>query len=277
MRTLITITLLVATLGAQDKGPDYASHIAKLKKKLPHAGFHIVIQKPFVVIGDESRVVIERRSKRTVKWAVDLLKQDYFPKDPNHIIDVWLFKDKRSYRQHVKQLWDVTPHTPYGYYSRQHRVLVMNIETGGGTLVHEIVHPFMEANFEACPAWFNEGLASLYEQCGEADGKIQGRTNWRLRGLKRSVEKKELPTFEWLCGTSTARFYGERSGRNYAQARYLLYYLQQKKLLRKYWKAFTAGVKKDPSGYATLQKILGRTDMKAFQKDWEAWVLKLKY
>jgi len=28
-------------------------------------------------------------------------------------------------------------------------------------LVHEIVHPFMRANFPECPAWFNEGLASL--------------------------------------------------------------------------------------------------------------------
>ena len=40
----------------------------------------------------------------------------------------------------------------------------MNIATGGGTLVHEIVHPFMAANFEQCPSWFNEGLGSLYEQ-----------------------------------------------------------------------------------------------------------------
>ena len=34
----------------------------------------------------------------------------------------------------------------------------MNISTGGGTLVHEIVHPFIEANFPACPPWLNEGL-----------------------------------------------------------------------------------------------------------------------
>ena len=43
---------------------------------------------------------------------------------------------------------------------------IMNIATGGGTLVHEIVHPYVEANFPGCPAWFNEGLGSLYEACG---------------------------------------------------------------------------------------------------------------
>ena len=50
----------------------------------------------------------------------------------------------------------------------------MNISTGGGTLVHEIVHPFVAANFPNCPAWFNEGLGSLYEQSGEVNGAIHG-------------------------------------------------------------------------------------------------------
>ena len=40
----------------------------------------------------------------------------------------------------------------------------MNIGPGPGTLSHELVHPYMEANFPNVPAWFNEGLASLYEQ-----------------------------------------------------------------------------------------------------------------
>jgi hypothetical protein len=75
------------------------------------------------------------------------------------------------------------PTTPYGYYSSTHKALVMNISTGGGTLVHEIVHPFIEANFPNCPAWLNEGLGSLYEQCGEVDGHIHGYTNWRLPGI----------------------------------------------------------------------------------------------
>ena len=59
--------------------------------------------------------------------------------------------------------------------------LVMNIATGGGTLVHEIVHPFMEANFPACPSWFNEGLGSLYEQSGARDGRIVRRRKGRPR------------------------------------------------------------------------------------------------
>ena len=63
----------------------------------------------------------------------------------------------------------------------------MNIGTGGGTLVHEVVHPFIAASFPAAPAWFNEGLASLYEAVREKDGQFWGLPNWRLDGLKRAI------------------------------------------------------------------------------------------
>lgn len=259
------------------RSPDYRAHVAALRKKLPRDGFHIVVQRPFVVVGDESRRVVERRAKGTVKWATDLLKKAYFQKDPDHIIDVWLFKDKPSYRKHVQQLFKQVPDTPFGWYSPRHRALIMNISTGGGTLVHEIVHPFVAANFPDCPAWFNEGLGSLYEQCHEKDGKIMGLTNWRLAGLQEAIRKDKVPSFEALTGTTDSEFYTKDRGTNYAQARYLCYYLQQKGLLRKYYKAFVAARKSDPTGYKTLQTILGRRDMAAFQKEWQEYVLRLRF
>ena len=121
--------------------------------------------------------------------------------------------------------------------------LVMNIATGGGTLVHEIVHPFMAANFAACPSWFNEGLASLYEQSGEEDGQIKGFVNWRLDGLQRTIRAGRLPTFETLCGTTTDEFYHHDKGANYGQARYLCLYLQEHGLLKKFYDEFRDSAK----------------------------------
>ena len=153
----------------------------------------------------------------------------------------------------------------------------MNIGTGGGTLVHEIVHPFMAANFPNCPSWFNEGLASLYEQSAERKGRIVGLTNWRLAGLQQSIRAGQLPSFKTLTHTSSSEFYGEGSGSHYAQARYLMYYLQERGLLRKYYRSFVTQQASDPTGYQTLQQTLGRTDMVAFQREWEAWVLALSF
>ena len=256
---------------------DYIRHVALLKKRLPSPDFTIVVQPPFVVIGDEPAEAVKEHSERTVKWAVDKLKQDYFSKDPNEILDIWLFKDAPSYERNAIALFADKPTTPYGYYSSRHKALIMNISTGGGTLVHEIVHPFIEANFPNCPPWLNEGLGSLYEQSGEVDGHIHGYPNWRLPGLQRAINAGEVQSFKSLTSLDASSFYNDDRGTNYAQARYLLYYLQQKKLLVRYYRLFVANAKTDPTGYQTLQSVLGERDMAAFQRRWEAFVLGLTF
>ncbi|MBI4567544.1 MAG: DUF1570 domain-containing protein [Planctomycetes bacterium] len=254
----------------------FAAHMEALRKRAPE-GFTFVVQPPFVVAGDEEAKRVKSRAAHTVKWAVDLLKKEYFDRDPDHIIDIWLFKDEASYRGHAKTLFNETPSTPFGYYSAAHRALVMNIATGGGTLVHEIVHPFMRANFAACPAWFNEGLASLYEQSAERDGRIRGLTNWRLAGLQEAIERGGLASFQALLLTTDDEFYGDDKGTNYAQARYLCYYLQEEGLLAKFYREFVRDQATDPTGYATLQRLLKADDMAAFQKRWEKFVIGLTF
>jgi hypothetical protein len=256
---------------------NYRRHVEKLKKKLPNTDFNIVVQPPFVVIGDEPEISVRRRSENTVKWAVDKLKANYFSKDPQEILNIWLFKDKTSYDKYTKEIFNDEPTTPYGYYSSRHKALIMNIGTGGGTLVHEIVHPFIEANFPDCPSWFNEGLASLYEQSAEKDGQIVGLTNWRLAGLQRAIRNKSNPTFKNLLATTRDEFYADETGVHYAQARYLCYYLQEKGLLVKFYRDFSKNSGRDKSGYETLQKVLGESDLTAFQKRWELFVLGLEF
>jgi hypothetical protein len=265
--------------GARARLPaDYAEHCRQLRQRLgARPGLHIVVQEPFVVIGDEPADTVERRGKQTIQWAVDRLKQEYFPRDPREIIDIWLFQDKTSYERHTRELFGQHPSTPFGYYSPQHRALVMNISTGGGTLVHELVHPFVAANFPRCPAWFNEGLASLYEQCGDEGGRIRGYPNWRLRGLQQAIAAGRLGSFARLCSTTSREFYGDDRGTNYAQARYLCYYLQEQDLLAAYYHAFRRGVDEDPSGYRTLRETLGSPDMEQFQQDWESFILRLRF
>ena len=255
---------------------DFAAHVERLKQKLPSEDFSIVIQPPFVVIGDESSEVVKEHSERTVKWAVDKLKQDYFTKDPKDILDIWLFKDSASYERNAVTLFGSKPTTPYGYFSSTHKALVMNISTGGGTLVHEIVHPFIEANFPGCPPWLNEGLGSLYEQCGEVDGHIHGYTNWRLPGLQDAIKAGTLTSFKKLLAMDNSAFYNDDRGANYAQARYLCYYLQQRGLLTKFYREFHAHRKDDATGYKTLQRVLRVRDMNAFKQRWEKYVVGLR-
>ena len=254
-----------------------AEQVRKLQRKLAGGDYTILTQPPFVVVGDEEARRVRQRAASTVSWAVTRLKADFFERDPDEVITIWLLRDAESYGRHSKLYFGGRPSTPYGYYSSVHQALVMNIATGGGTLVHEIVHPYMRANFARCPAWFNEGLGSLYEQAGERNGHIIGYTNWRLPDLQRAIRSRGLPSFETLLKTTEHQFYQEDPGTNYAQARYLCYYLQEKDLLRRFFREFKAGADKDPSGLRTLKKVLGREDLAAFKRDWERFVLKLRF
>jgi hypothetical protein len=262
--------------GEQHSSADYAQHVRAVRGRLPR-GFTLVLEKPFVVVGDEAPSVVRMRAEQTVKWATVRLKSQYFEKDPEAIIDIWLFRDKSSYRKNALALFGDRPSTPFGYFSDEHDALVMNIATGGGTLVHEMVHPFMAANFPACPAWFNEGLASLYEQSQGRGSKIHGMTNWRLAGLQKAIRSGRVPSFRELTGTTDHEFYSEDKGTNYAQARYLCYYLQEKGRLEDYYRRFRENAGDDRTGYETLKAILGAEDMAVFKEKWEAYVLKLRF
>jgi Peptidase_C39 like family/Protein of unknown function (DUF1570) len=261
---------------AQEAGEEYTPR--KLTPRIV-SDFHVELERPFVVIGDDSPRAVQQWSQGTIRWAIERLKRQYFPQNPDHVINIWLFKDKPSYQQNTFDIFGRRPHTPFGYYSPSRKALVMNIDTGGGTLVHEIVHPFVAANFPDCPSWLNEGLGSLYEQCNSNNGRIWGLTNWRLRGLHEAIKDEEytMPSFKELCSTTTREFYDEDPGTNYAQARYLLYYLQQQGLLEKFYHDFRKSAKEDPTGYGTLQRVVAKDDMEAFQEKWTEFVLGLRF
>jgi hypothetical protein len=61
-----------------------------------------------------------------------------------------------------------------------------------------------------------------------------------------------------LTGSS---FYAGDYDLHYAQARYLLYALQEKGLLLAYYRAFVSHLKSDRTGYAALLQVLGAEDM----------------
>ncbi len=258
---------------------DYAQHVMKLRQTLQEKGLgklNVRIEEPFVVVGNDAPAALAKRAE-TVRWAADHLEKDFFDKRPKRILDVYLWTDALSYEKGVAKLTGSEPTTPYGFYSSTHEGLFMNIATGGGTLVHEIVHPYVEADLIDAPAWLNEGLGSLFEQSAERDGHIIGLTNWRLAGLQKAIKRGSVPSFRELTAMSDHTFYDEDRGTNYAQARYLFHYMQERGQLIAFYEAYRAAQKADPSGYATLQKVLGEKDMDDFKKRWEAYVTGLRF
>ena len=75
--------------------------------------------------------------------------------------------------------------------------------------------------------------------------------------------------------TDDETFYGEESGLNYAQARYFCMYLQEKGMLKKYYKKFRDNYEKDNTGISFAEELLNKT-IRETDKDFKVWVLTLE-
>ncbi len=196
---------------------------------------------------------------------------------PDEPLRVFLFADADSYKRKSKEIFGKEPTTPFGYYSAANRALVMNISTGGGTLAHELTHALVATDFPNIPAWFNEGLGSLYEQCRyDGESGLRGMVNWRLPALQKAIATGSAPAIGKLIHSSTEEFYGARVGLNYAEARYLCMFLQEKGALARFYAAFRDRFAEDPSGEKFLLEVLGEKDLAAVGKSFSDWVSRLK-
>lgn len=250
--------------------------LAAWRERFDEEKFNYTIAGPFVIAGNGSPARLRRYRDGTIRAAARALSATYFEKPPAEPVLILLFESAGPYRRLAKKWFndDDVPH--YGFFRRSQHVMLMNVGTGTGTLVHELVHALLAPDFPDCPDWFNEGLASLYEQCSLKDDTITGHENWRLPALQDAIRAGQLRPLEEMIVDE--KFYDEALvGMNYAQARYLMFYLQEKGLLADYYKRFRDGVKDDATGLATLKQVLKTDDLAKFEKDWKKWVLTLRF
>ena len=122
-----------------------------------------LVSPPYVIAGDGSAGRLEGYRDHTIVAATRALQSTFFEKNPDEPILILLFESAEPYQRLSTQWFGRAPDTPYGYFRRD-GVMVMNVGTGTGTLVHELTHALIKPDFPAVPDWFNEGLGSLYEQ-----------------------------------------------------------------------------------------------------------------
>jgi len=233
--------------------------------------FHVRSCEVFVCAGNVGADEFDSIVDGTVSACTKALWKQYFTKRPTEPIRVYLLGDNLTYRFYAKKLFGDVGVSRFGYYRPDKRALIMNISTGTGTLVHEMVHALMTPDFPRAPIWFDEGLASLYEQCRVTDKGLVGLVNWRLPFLKKGLERKTVLPLAELLATSREQFLDDSEGVNYAQARYFCQYLQERGVLRKFYRAFRNGHSGDPTGAKTLEKVLsGR--LAEIEAAWLKWV-----
>lgn len=240
-----------------------------------HGTLRYRLDVPFVVAGDLPTDELDRIVRHTIQPAANALWRQFFDTRPSAPITILLFAGKPSYERYAAELFGdrTVPH--FGYYRSGERTLVMNIGTGTGTLVHEMVHALAASDFPRMPDWFSEGLASLYEQCTLGGGEIRGLVNWRLPDLQEAIAKGTLRPLKELMTDNDFR--GPQEGLNYAQARYFYMYMQEKGLLRSFYRRFRGGVTTDPTGVQFVRDVFEGQSLEDIERDYLRWVSGLRW
>lgn len=236
--------------------------------------FSVVVRPPFVVAGNFQARQVGAYAEQTIAAAARAMWASFFQTKPDKVIVAYLMRDEKSYREWAKKLFDDEDVSYYGYYKPGERALVMNIGTGGGTLVHELTHALIVYDFPDVPTWFNEGLGSLHEQCNLADDHIVGLVNWRLTGLQEAIRAGKLRPLRDMLEDKD--FYGKDRGNNYAQARYLCQYMQEKKLLPTFYKYYRENHAGAEAGVKAVEHVSGQK-IEDVEKDYIAWVKTLRF
>ncbi len=240
-------------------------------------GFRSTTAGPFVIAGNLTDGQLARYRDGTILSSQRALTDLYFKTPIDRPILILLFADAGTY-QRLADKWFHDKDVPhYGFYRHHDRTMLMNIATGGGTLVHELVHALIAPDFPDVPDWFNEGIASLYEQSTFAGpAGIRGLPNWRLPALQKAIRNNTLRPLRELIEDDNFRD-AKLEGINYAQTRYLMLYLQDHNKLKTFYAATRDGHAKDPTGLDSLKATIAPQSLEDFEKDWRAWVLTLRF
>ena len=194
-------------------------------------GFSTWTASPFVLAGDIEADALQRIYRRTILPASQAMNSEYFSRTPTEPITLLLFSRAETYEATAERLFGDRHVSVYGYYRPRERMVLVNLATGSGTLVHELTHALMHFDYPNAPAWLQEGLASLHEH-GEyvteaGQWVLRGRVNWRLHDLPDSNLD------QWRLGELLARgdLRGDDEASWYALARYLCLFLQDRHAL----------------------------------------------
>lgn len=230
-----------------------AAHAAALRET--HR-LHVVVVHPFVVVGGGRRQDVERYAEDVIERSAHALQRQLFTRHPQSVVEIWGLRSPGSYESWSRRLRGRGPISPYGFYDPCRGLIMVDRSLGDGTLVHEVVHVLLEADFPGAPTWLDEGLASLYEQPRFEGERLVGDVNWRLPGLQRQLHRHADLGLEALLDSSYFDFRGARRGLYYALARYLMHYLQSEGRLGDFYRAVRDGEDATDALEATLDAPL---------------------
>jgi RNase P/RNase MRP subunit p29 len=147
-------------------------------------------------------------------------------------------------------------------------------------IMHEFTHALhyadMAARRQKHPIWMIEGLATLFETVKRENGDFKPVHSQRLAVLQAVVRSKRHIAWAQMMKLNHAAFM-RTAPVAYAQARYMLLYMFEKGLLKRFYDAYTENESyaDDKSALRTVEVVFGKP-IAEVEHDWRQWVLAQK-
>lgn len=247
--------------------------VAKTLRHRLDSHWKILIREPLILAGDFMDETLDELYERTIVPTLSALNESYFHTTPRHAISILICSSDERFRECNVRLEDQELSQYSGLYSRKHRRIIVNIASGEGTLAHELTHALAHADFPGMPEWFDEGLASLHEECEfSTDGlRLIGNSNWREKVASDALNQGELRLIEDV--TSTRFGTNGRANLDYAHVRSLCLYLQDRGLLENFYATCRSQATHDPTGLRSLCDVARAPNPRSFDDAFRGWLM----
>lgn len=236
-------------------------------------GYLCVQRGNFLVAGNLDLLDYEYLVDGVLDYCANALARVYFTKGPifDKTVNLFVFRDYDSYEDGLRRFIGMEPVSPYGHYGHSQKYIVINYETGPGSMVHELTHALMSEDFPDAPIWLGEGMASLYEHCRAESDILKGDDNWRLPELQDALRRNAMTPLPVLLGMSPTAFRSHNESLNYAQARYFCKYLEDLGLLPELYRSFRDNHTLDPTGVRFVAAVFGKP-LETIESAWKRWI-----
>lgn len=244
--------------------------VEQLKKRFGEGYTYYIDEERRLIFATNQSLDVIQRLKEHLRALADAEWNDFFDHRPMYYISV-VCPSKRDFRR-------IVPNPAIGgFYNPANKILVCgNI---GYVLDHEFTHAMHFADqhgrMQQHPIWICEGFATLMEAASIGGGHcLPWRVNMRLRVIQSAVRMgRHFPWSRFMRLSQPE--YMRAAGVCYAQGRYIMLFLWEKKLLRKWYDEYCRMWKEDRSGIKALEKVAGKS-LAALEQEWRKWVMSIR-
>ena len=237
-----------------------------LKKRFGEGYTYAIDEERHLIFATNQSMEVLEKMKQYLYKLADAEWRDFFEHRPIYYIAV-VCPDRQAFRK-------IVPNPGIGgFYNPRDKILICgNI---GYVLTHEFTHAMhfgdQHGRMQQHPIWIAEGYATLAEASTVAGGHLlPWRLNQRFRMIQMAVRSgRTIPLRQFF--RYTHQMYMRQAGLCYAQGRYFMLYMWEKKLLRKWYDEYTRTFKQDPTGTKAVEKVFGKS-VEQVEEDWKRWI-----